>query len=562
MVSFKCEICGKEVTFKKEPKHHLCLSCLRSINAKKQHAAMSPEEKEKWREKVAKRTKEAMNKLPPEKKKEMKRKQSEALKKIAPIITAKRIQTFKNKTQEELLEWRKHISEGIRQHYEKYGPWNLSQKAISVKNKAVPENKWFIRGKHSSKEVITVVCDECGKPFQALRANLAKQEELHPGKIYCKNCKVKGERNGNYIDGRSKYKAGYTPLFYDKNIREQIRKKQNNICPICGNELDKSAHLHHIDYNKKNDSIENLIFLHRNCHTRTNSNRDFWPVFFENYSKSYYEPLDIPIEHLRKYFQDFPLINHKVPKEFILNKLQTRRKFNPNQPPNTKGQNLSKLLSKKYFYSRKRKRNHSIVDILQSDKIFSVYQPGFSLAQIVREITSKLYAYPVSLFSHHLMDWILSKWSKNGEVVYDPAGGFGGRLIGTYYHNIKYITTDPFTYDDLDYIAEFLDLDVIINNKRSEEIKIECNLVVACPPYYNDENYGEIETRSYKDWLEQYWLKTIDNIISKKFVLILSEKYPEMIDVVSTKWKEKDRFVIINRSFKSTNREFIIYFEA
>ena len=42
----------------------------------------------------------------------------------------------------------------------------------------------------------------------------------------------------------------------------------------------RDLHVHHIDYNKKNHSVANLIPLCGSCHMKTNANRDEWKSFF------------------------------------------------------------------------------------------------------------------------------------------------------------------------------------------------------------------------------------------------------------------------------------------
>lgn len=39
----------------------------------------------------------------------------------------------------------------------------------------------------------------------------------------------------------------------------------------------------HIDYNKKNCNPKNLITLCRKCHSKTNSNRDYWINYFGDF---------------------------------------------------------------------------------------------------------------------------------------------------------------------------------------------------------------------------------------------------------------------------------------
>jgi len=563
-ITFICD-CGKEETILlsnfKNKKHDLCTSCTRKKTVTEVHKNMNDNKRKELNHKISIKTKEAMNNISPEKRQEMTNKM------IASIDWDKRnkkwIDTMSNKTKEERLIINNKISISLNKRLSEFGFWNIKNCVHTTKNKIIPENKWFIRGIHSSNEIISCECNDCKNTFQSRRANFAKQEQKHPGFIYCEKCKLNGKRNPGYIDGR-KYNNddSYTALFYNNDYRIKIIENQNNICPICSDELDFSAHLHHIDYNKKNDNQDNLIFLHPSCHMKTNYDREFWLVFFKNYNKSYYDKLFIPPEFVIKYFNLFPLINHKFSKQFIIDKLKNRKLFDSLTPPNTKGHNISKMLSKKYFYSRKRKRNTSIVENISSNKISEIYKYGDSLSTIVNTITSSLYSFPVSLFSHNIMDWILTKWSNPGDIIYDPAGGFGGRLIGTFYHNVKYITTDPFTYDDLENINNLLDLNAIIYNKKSENLIMNCDMVVCCPPYYNDENYEYIEERPYNIWLKEYWQTTINNINCKKFVLIIGEKYKEIIDIVANKWNEKERFIIKNKSFKSINKEYIIYFES
>lgn len=72
----------------------------------------------------------------------------------------------------------------------------------------------------------------------------------------------------NEIDTFKKRKR--TRLFYDKNYRFEILSKQNFCCGECDiSNKERLFHLHHIDFDKKNDKIDNLIFLCHNCHSKT-----------------------------------------------------------------------------------------------------------------------------------------------------------------------------------------------------------------------------------------------------------------------------------------------------
>jgi len=58
---------------------------------------------------------------------------------------------------------------------------------------------------------------------------------------------------------------------FTKELREQIREKFNRCCFFCGKseeEYGKRMDVHHVDSNKKNNSVNNLVPLCYPCHTR------------------------------------------------------------------------------------------------------------------------------------------------------------------------------------------------------------------------------------------------------------------------------------------------------
>ncbi len=69
---------------------------------------------------------------------------------------------------------------------------------------------------------------------------------------------------------------------FNNVIKEQIRFRDGYKCQICGKpeiECIRKLDVHHIDYDKKNNKINNLISLCHLCHLKTNYCRDYW----ENY---------------------------------------------------------------------------------------------------------------------------------------------------------------------------------------------------------------------------------------------------------------------------------------
>lgn len=89
-----------------------------------------------------------------------------------------------------------------------------------------------------------------------------------------------GEKHWNWQGGKSFERY---PQEFDGVLRENIRKRDNYICQECGLTAEeerktrrRSLSVHHIDYDKSNCSEANLIALCTTCHTKTNSNREYW----------------------------------------------------------------------------------------------------------------------------------------------------------------------------------------------------------------------------------------------------------------------------------------------
>ena len=93
--------------------------------------------------------------------------------------------------------------------------------------------------------------------------------------------KHSGSNSHFWNPNREEVFSPYTERFFDKEFRQQILKEQNFLDPLTDELLPVDAHLHHIDYNKLNDSRENLIFLSHSTHAKTNTNRDEWKNLLE-----------------------------------------------------------------------------------------------------------------------------------------------------------------------------------------------------------------------------------------------------------------------------------------
>ncbi len=104
-----------------------------------------------------------------------------------------------------------------------------------------------------------VTCHSCGKEVyktkKALRVSKSKT-------YFCtKSCQTKwrnsvfvGPKHANWIDGRNSYKS------------VMLRNKVPKICKLCKNKDSRVLAVHHLDHDRKNSNLSNLIWLCHNCH--------------------------------------------------------------------------------------------------------------------------------------------------------------------------------------------------------------------------------------------------------------------------------------------------------
>ena len=90
-----------------------------------------------------------------------------------------------------------------------------------------------------------------------------------------------GVNSAKWLGGKSF--EPYSIVFNNK-LKRDIRQRDGLKCQNCG-ELQKQykikLHIHHIDYDKENNALDNLISLCKSCHGKTNKNREYWQKHFE-----------------------------------------------------------------------------------------------------------------------------------------------------------------------------------------------------------------------------------------------------------------------------------------
>lgn len=149
--------------------------------------------------------------------------------------------------------------------------------------KAIKGNKFFCsyecKGVYLSKP-LDCKCLICSNLFTRTKSQIEKG-----GGKYCSmRCKGIGESGKNsrfWKDGSAKtpYARGW-----NKALKMLIKERDGFRCKICGVpqiECILPLAVHHIDYNKNNHSLSNLITLCSSCHTKTTNDREKWGLYFK-----------------------------------------------------------------------------------------------------------------------------------------------------------------------------------------------------------------------------------------------------------------------------------------
>jgi endogenous inhibitor of DNA gyrase (YacG/DUF329 family) len=76
---------------------------------------------------------------------------------------------------------------------------------------------------------------------------------------------------------------------FNRELKNSIRHRDDETCQLCGENSGYSHgrrhSVHHINYDKNNNSPKNLITPCCNCHMKTGFSRDKWQFLFETYQE-------------------------------------------------------------------------------------------------------------------------------------------------------------------------------------------------------------------------------------------------------------------------------------
>ena len=103
---------------------------------------------------------------------------------------------------------------------------------------------------------IEKVCPVCSSKFKTEPRSFGEQITCSRS---CSNTYFRsGENHPSYVDGKTSY-------------RNKALKEYGEKCSICGFEDKRSLEVHHIDKNRNNNELDNLVVLCANCHLITHS---------------------------------------------------------------------------------------------------------------------------------------------------------------------------------------------------------------------------------------------------------------------------------------------------
>jgi hypothetical protein len=150
----------------------------------------------------------------------------------------------------------------------------------------------WIKGKHHSEKTKKKI-SLSGKGKGHSEEWRRKVSKANTGKRHSEESKLKmslhqlGEKGPRWMGGISKLPYAFT---FSVELKKQIKDRDGYACknPFCRGKSDKLV-VHHIDYDKKNSSLNNLITLCSKCHgSTTGDNRIFYTFLFQNALANFY----------------------------------------------------------------------------------------------------------------------------------------------------------------------------------------------------------------------------------------------------------------------------------
>jgi len=110
-----------------------------------------------------------------------------------------------------------------------------------------------------------------------------KLSQHHQKGKRCRKCFGISKRNKNHWNWLGGLSRKPYPIYWRETLKREVKERDKYICKICFSK--EKLSVHHIDYNKDNCGLDNLITLCKSCNTKCNKNRSYWINYFKKYGK-------------------------------------------------------------------------------------------------------------------------------------------------------------------------------------------------------------------------------------------------------------------------------------
>lgn len=109
-------------------------------------------------------------------------------------------------------------------------------------------------------------CAHCGKEIWKLSSEIKSSKT---GNVFCNKSCACSYNNSHFRTGENNpnWKGGIGVSTGKESVYGKLAFQNHpHRCNICGFDIKSALQVHHIDFNHKNNSIDNLMILCANCH--------------------------------------------------------------------------------------------------------------------------------------------------------------------------------------------------------------------------------------------------------------------------------------------------------
>ena len=147
---------------------------------------------------------------------------------------------------------------------------------ISGHNSKCDQHPWLGR-KHTKESKVKMSAWQIGRKMSEETKEKMRKSSARKGKA--------SYWRGRFGKEHPRWNGGSKPqgycLEFTKDLKIYIKDLDDNKCsnPSCWDN-NSTLCVHHVDYNRKNCVVENLITICRSCNTRANKDRDMWQQLY------------------------------------------------------------------------------------------------------------------------------------------------------------------------------------------------------------------------------------------------------------------------------------------